>query len=115
MNRGDSVKVYAFVGESGSGKSYRAMWVANENNIECIIDDGLLIRGNELLAGSSAKREPTKLGSVRRALFYEKDHAREASSSSVMPSSARACTVIASQRMYSASSAPFSVSTRREL
>lgn len=77
MNRGDSVKVYAFVGESGSGKSYRAMWVASENNIECIVDDGLLIRGNELLAGSSAKREPTKLGSVRRALFYEEDHARE--------------------------------------
>ncbi len=42
------MKVYALVGESGSGKSYRAMWVAKENDIECIIDDGLLIRGNEL-------------------------------------------------------------------
>ena len=71
------MKVYAFVGESGSGKSYRAMWVAKENNIECIIDDGLLIRGNELLAGSSAKREPTKIGSIRRALFREESHASQ--------------------------------------
>ncbi len=29
--------------------------------MECIIDDGLLIRGNELLSGYSAKKEPTKL------------------------------------------------------
>ncbi len=71
------MKVYALVGESGSGKSYRAMWVAKENDIECIIDDGLLIRGNELLAGYSAKKEATKIGSIRRALFYNEEHAKE--------------------------------------
>ncbi len=71
------MKVYAFVGESGSGKSYRATWVASKSNIECIIDDGLLIRGNKILAGYSAKREPTKLGSVRRALFRDKQHAED--------------------------------------
>lgn len=68
------MRVFAFVGPSGSGKSYRATWVANEAGMECIIDDGLLIRGNELLAGYSAKKEPTKIGSIKRALFRGADH-----------------------------------------
>ena len=49
------MKVYAFVGPSGTGKSYRAQLVASENNIHYIIDDGLLIDENEVLAGTSAK------------------------------------------------------------
>lgn len=71
------MKVYAFVGPSGSGKSYRATWVANESGMECIVDDGLLIRGNELLSGYSAKKEPTKIGSIRRALFRDPEHAAQ--------------------------------------
>lgn len=51
------------------------MWVARENDIDYIIDDGLLIKGNRVLSGSSAKRESTKLASVRRALFIEPAHA----------------------------------------
>ena len=43
----DKIKVYAFVGPSGTGKSYRAQMVANSRNIDYIIDDGLLICGNE--------------------------------------------------------------------
>lgn len=69
--------VYALVGPSGTGKSHRALVVANKYNIPLIIDDGLLIRGNKILAGSSAKREPTKIAAVRRAIFIEEDHARE--------------------------------------
>ena len=69
------MQIYAFVGESGSGKSYRATWVASKRNIECIIDDGLLIRGNKILAGQSAKREATKIASVKRALFKDETHA----------------------------------------
>ena len=64
-----------FVGSSGTGKSYRATWVAAKNGIDYIIDDGLLINGGRVLAGSSAKKEPTKLASVRRALFMDKKHA----------------------------------------
>ena len=45
------IKVYAFVGPSGTGKSYRAQMVANENGIKYIIDDGLLIKDNEVIAG----------------------------------------------------------------
>ncbi len=53
------------------------MWVARENNIEYIIDDGLLTKSNRIVAGRSAKKEKTRLASVRRALFIDKEHALE--------------------------------------
>ena len=53
------MKTYAFVGPSGTGKSYRAQMVANSRNIKFIIDDGLLISENEVIAGVSAKKAPT--------------------------------------------------------
>ena len=65
------IKVYAFVGPSGTGKSYRAQMVASEKNINFIIDDGLLIKDNEVIAGESAKKAETKVATVRHALFYE--------------------------------------------
>ena len=34
------MKVYALVGRSGTGKSHHSMWVARENNLDYIIDDG---------------------------------------------------------------------------
>jgi uncharacterized alkaline shock family protein YloU len=65
------VKTYAFVGPSGTGKSYRAQMVAGEKDIEYIIDDGLLIKGNEVVAGISAKKAPTKIETVKNALFQD--------------------------------------------
>jgi len=73
------MKVYAFVGSSGTGKSYRAMNVASSRDIEFIIDDGLLIKGSKKIAGSSAKREKTKVGAVKRALFNDLEHRRQVS------------------------------------
>ena len=67
----EKVKVYAFVGPSGTGKSYRAQMVASEKGIHFIIDDGLLIKDNEIIAGESAKKAPTKIETVKHALFYE--------------------------------------------
>ncbi len=67
--------VIGFVGASGTGKSHNATWLANEKNISLIIDDGLLINKNKVIAGKSAKREDTKLGAVRCALFMDEDHA----------------------------------------
>lgn len=69
LNPADEIKVYAFIGPSGTGKSYRAQMVANENNISYIIDDGLLINENDVVAGTSAKKAPTKVETVRRAIF----------------------------------------------
>ncbi len=71
------MKVYAFVGPSGTGKSYRAQMVASANNIHHIIDDGLLINENEVLAGTSAKKAPTKIETVKHALFIEKNEQDE--------------------------------------
>ena len=65
------IKVYAFVGPSGTGKSYRAQMVAGEKGTHFIIDDGLLIKDNEVVAGESAKKAETKVATVKPALFYE--------------------------------------------
>lgn len=68
-----NLKVYALVGPSGTGKSYRAQAVALDRDIECIIDDGLLIRGNSVIAGKSAKKASTKIQTIRDALFSSKE------------------------------------------
>ena len=67
----NKIKVYAFVGPSGTGKSYRAQMVASEKDINFIIDDGLLIKDNKIIAGESAKKAPTKIETVKHALFLE--------------------------------------------
>ena len=67
----NKIKVYAFLGPSGTGKSYRAQMIASERGISFIIDDGLLIKENEVIAGESAKKAATKVATVKHALFYE--------------------------------------------
>jgi adenylate kinase family enzyme len=71
------IKTYALVGESGTGKSFRAKLVAQKYAIDFIIDDGLLIRDNRILAGHSAKKEKTFLAAVKVALFDQKTHRDE--------------------------------------
>lgn len=71
------MKVVGFIGPSGTGKSHRATWVARERGIDFIIDDGLLIRGTRIVAGTSAKKESTKIASVKRALFKDDRHAED--------------------------------------
>lgn len=73
------MKVYALVGESGTGKSHRAPWIAKERNIEYIVDDGLLIKGSTVLCGHSAKKEKTRIASVKTAVFVDDDRAFEVS------------------------------------
>ena len=69
----ERIKVYAFVGPSGTGKSYRAQMVADSRNIEYIIDDGILVSGNQVIAGVSAKKAPTKIETVKNALFQDEE------------------------------------------
>lgn len=73
----DKIKVYAFVGPSGTGKSYRAGLVASEHGINYIIDDGLFIKDNEIIAGNSAKKAPTKIETVKQALFIENEEKKD--------------------------------------
>lgn len=71
------MKTVAFVGPSGTGKSFRAIGVAHDHHCDGIIDDGLLIEGTKILAGTSAKTEQNKVQAVKRAIFMEKDHCQE--------------------------------------
>lgn len=71
------IKTYALVGRSGTGKSFRAQLVADKYHIQLIIDDGLLIRKDKIIAGKSAKQEANFLTAVKRALFQDADHFQE--------------------------------------
>ena len=69
------MQVYTLVGKSGTGKSFHAMDLCRKENIDAIIDDGLFIYQNTVLAGSSAKRASTKIGAVKVALFLNDEQA----------------------------------------
>lgn len=71
------MKVYALIGVSGTGKSHQALNVAINEGIQFIVDDGLLINERRKVAGHSAKKEPTYLGAVKRAIFLDANHRDE--------------------------------------
>ena len=48
-----------------------------EKNINFIIYDGLLINYNELIEGESEKKAPTKIETVKHALFYKDEEKQE--------------------------------------
>ena len=73
----NGVKVYALVGRSGTGKSYHSKLVAQKHHIDLIIDDGLLIKGDKILAGHSAKRDPNFLVAVKTAVFDDEARRQE--------------------------------------
>lgn len=66
--------MYALVGSSGTGKSHRAIMLANKLGCEVIIDDGLIISGSRIIAGISAKKQPTRIGAIKTALFMDTQH-----------------------------------------
>lgn len=68
------MKVFSLVGKSGTGKSYNAIRLCRELNTQYIIDDGLFIGEASILAGKSAKREATKVGAIKTALFSDDGH-----------------------------------------
>jgi ABC-type oligopeptide transport system ATPase subunit len=70
-------QTYALVGKSGTGKSFKAQVVAQKYGIDLLIDDGLLIRGQKIIAGRSAKKEKTILGAIRTAIFANPDQNEE--------------------------------------
>ncbi len=71
------VKVYALVGRSGTGKSHHSKLVAAKYHIDYIIDDGLLIKGDRIIAGHSAKQDPNFISAVRTAVFDDDEHRDE--------------------------------------
>ncbi|MDO4394093.1 MAG: Asp23/Gls24 family envelope stress response protein [Bacillota bacterium] len=71
------MKIYALIGKSGTGKSFQAVNLCKRLNIEGIIDDGLFIHKNRVVSGISAKRQETKVGAVKTALFHDDNHMKE--------------------------------------
>ncbi len=71
------METFALVGPSGTGKSHRATNIAHQLEAQVIIDDGLLIQGNRILAGTSAKRQPTRIGAIKSALFMDEKQVQE--------------------------------------
>lgn len=71
------METIALIGSSGTGKSHHALWVAHENNTDTLIDDGLLIKGHEIVAGVSAKKQRTAIGAIKTALFSDSEHAEQ--------------------------------------
>ena len=70
-------KVFALIGRSGTGKSYHSKQVAAKYKIDLIIDDGLLIKGDRIVAGHSAKEDPNFISAVRTAVFDNDEHKNE--------------------------------------
>jgi len=71
------MEIISFTGKSGTGKSFNAARVCRMNNIEAIIDDGLLIYKGAIVAGRSAKRCSSKAAAMRTALFDNEEHRKE--------------------------------------
>ena len=70
-------RTYGFYGKSGTGKSHHAHKVMEKYNIHLLIDDGLLIRDNSIIAGNSAKNTPYFREALRISLFLDLDHRKE--------------------------------------
>ncbi|MBQ4004345.1 MAG: Asp23/Gls24 family envelope stress response protein [Firmicutes bacterium] len=68
------MKIYGLSGKSGTGKSYNAGELCGRMHIPAIIDDGLYIYGSSISAGNSAKKQETRIGAVKTALFMDNDH-----------------------------------------
>lgn len=72
------MEVYALVGPSGTGKSHRAAQLAHKLGAELIVDDGLIIHNNQIVTGLSAKKQSTRIGAIKTALFMDEAHANNA-------------------------------------
>jgi uncharacterized alkaline shock family protein YloU len=71
------MKIHSLVGKSGTGKSFQSIGLCSARGIDYIIDDGLFIGHGAVLAGISAKRQSTKVGAIKTALFSNDAHRDE--------------------------------------
>lgn len=94
-------QVFALVGKSGTGKSFRAKLIAEKYGIEMIVDDGLLIRDDKIIAGRSAKKEKAFLGAIKTALFEDPSHRAEVRSTLQQQKFKRILILGTSERMVS--------------
>ncbi len=68
------MQIYGLSGKSGTGKSYQASELCAKYQITGLIDDGLFIYGGNIIAGTSAKKQPTSIAAIKTALFTGDEH-----------------------------------------
>ncbi|MDI3316618.1 MAG: hypothetical protein QJR14_03205 [Bacillota bacterium] len=73
----DRRRVEALVGAAGTGKSHRATQLAYDLGCPLLLDDGLLIERERIVAGRSAKRAPNLIAAVRTAILSDPAHRAE--------------------------------------
>jgi uncharacterized alkaline shock family protein YloU len=95
------MKITSLVGKSGTGKSFQAIGLCSERGIDYIIDDGLFIGQGTVLAGKSAKRQATKVGAIKTALFTDDAHRSEVAARIAETAPASILIVGTSDRMVS--------------
>ena len=71
--------IYGLSGKSGTGKSYNAIELCARMGVKAIIDDGLFIDEGVIVAGTSAKKQKTKVGAIKTAIFEDPEQARQVS------------------------------------
>ena len=64
---------FGAIGKTAVSKKYNNVMDLESSSFKYIIDDGLLINDNEVVAGTSAKKAPTKIETIRHALFINED------------------------------------------
>ena len=71
------MEIYGLSGKSGTGKSYHSSELCARYKIRGLIDDGLFIYDTNIVAGVSAKKQPTSMAAIRTALFTDDEHCEE--------------------------------------
>ena len=69
--------IYGLSGKSGTGKSYNAIELCARMGVKAIIDDGLFIDEGIIVAGTSAKKQKTKVGAIKTAILESEEQARQ--------------------------------------
>jgi ABC-type glutathione transport system ATPase component len=92
-------RTFALVGKSGTGKSFKARQVARRFGIDLIIDDGLLIHGQKIVGGKSAKREKGILSAIKTAVFANPEQIAEARKAIAQANASRVLVICTSTKM----------------
>ncbi len=73
------MKIYGLSGKSGTGKSYHASQLCGRMGIDGIIDDGLFVYNNSIVAGVSAKKQSSQIRAIKTAIFTDEEHRAQVS------------------------------------
>lgn len=68
--------VIALIDPQNSKKSFQYQSITDEYDIDVVVDSGLLIRGDRIIAGLSAKQATNPVAAIRRATFSDTSHAK---------------------------------------